>query len=164
MPTLLKADAIISNDWQLLEGDLPAAAELPAGKLLLPLAYWQANRNTLTAAEVGVWVPTDAEPEDFAADLPAIQLLGIRFGAFNDGRGLSLAALLRTRYGYQGELRALGAVHEDLLHYMRRCGIDSFLLPDGANVEAAQRNYRLIATPYQGSVVEPQPLFRRSAR
>jgi uncharacterized protein (DUF934 family) len=82
----------------------------------------------------------------------------------NDGRGLSLAVLLRTRLGYRGEIRAIGVVHEDLTRYLLRCGFDSLLLPDGRNVDAAMAASRLEGPFYQGSVVEPRPAFRRVRR
>ena len=83
------------------------------------------------ARDIGMWLPGDDEPDKVELLLPKVPLIAIRFAAMNDGRGLSLAVLLRTRFAYTGELRAIGEVHEDVLQYMRRCGIDSYQLPDG---------------------------------
>ena len=71
----------------------------------------------------------DSEPNELIGLLDRIALIAIRFSTVNDGRGLSIAVILRTRLGFKGELRAIGEVHEDVLHYMRRCGIDSYELP-----------------------------------
>ena len=45
-----------------------------------------------------------------------------------DGRGYSLARLLRTRHGYTGELRAVGDVLRDQLYFLQGCGFDAFQL------------------------------------
>ena len=88
-------------------------------------------------------LPVDAEPEPAYKEASAI---GIEFPAFTDGRGLSLAVLLRTRVHYTGELRALGATHEDVLHYMVRCGFDAIDLPAERNADTALR----LISPYSG--------------
>jgi uncharacterized protein (DUF934 family) len=61
----------------------------------------------------------------------------IHFPKFGDGRGFSIAKLLRTRYGYRGELRAVGHVVRDHLGPMEQVGFDSFLLKDGEDAEVA---------------------------
>jgi phosphoadenosine phosphosulfate reductase len=43
-----------------------------------------------------------------------------------DGRGFSIARLLRDRDNYQGEIRAVGEFIVDMMPLMRRVGIDSF--------------------------------------
>ena len=103
----------------------------------------------------------EAEPDAAYVDASAI---AIEFPAFNDGRGLSLAVLLRTRYGYTGELRAVGAVHEDILHYMTRCGFDAFELPDERDAHTALDVIEPYTGQYQGSVTQPEPAFRRVNR
>ena len=89
-------------------------------------------------------------------------LIGIDFPAFNDGRGLSLAVLLRTRFGYNNEIRAVGAIHEDLLHYLQRCGFSTAELPDDRSTDTALACLQPHAGHYQGSVTEPRPKFRRA--
>ena len=76
----------------------------------------------------GVALSVDQEIEERFLAAP---LIGIEFPTFNDGRGLSLAFLLRSRHGYQGDLVATGAVQADILHYMRRCGFTAAMLPGG---------------------------------
>ena len=97
------------------------------------------------AADKGVelLLPVDAELD--AAYLQATAI-GIDFPAFTDGRGLSLAVLIRTRLGYRGELRALGAIHEDILHFMVRCGFDTMELPADRDASTALR----LLEPYSG--------------
>lgn len=94
----------------------------------------------------------------------AAERIAIEFPAFNDGRGLSLAVLLRTRHGYAGDIMATGDVHEDMLHYLRRCGFTSFLVPDGRSLETAMSTLAPYSDYYQASVIEPEPAFRRIGR
>ncbi|MDE0061741.1 MAG: DUF934 domain-containing protein [Gammaproteobacteria bacterium] len=94
----------------------------------------------------------------------AANRIAIEFPAFNDGRGLSLAVLLRTRHGYAGDIVATGDVHEDMLHYLRRCGFTSFLVPDERSLDTALSTLAPYSDYYQASVIEPQPAFRRIGR
>jgi uncharacterized protein (DUF934 family) len=159
---LLKGDRIVSDEWIVVDDELQPST-LPTGPVIWPVNLWLAHRESLLerAAPAAIWLDGDAEPDGIAPYLGELSLIAIRFPSFNDGRALSLAVLLRTRFGFGGELRAIGAVHEDLIHYMRRCGIDSYLLREGADVEVAQRSFRAIGEAYQGSVIDPQPRFRR---
>lgn len=109
----------------------------------------------------GLWLAVDSEP---SPPLPAVALIAIEFPAFNDGRGLSLAVLLRSRYGYRGELRAVGDTHPDLLHYMRRCGFDTVLLPEPHTLDSARAAFDPYSDYYQASVNNPEPAFRRMRR
>ncbi len=135
MPTLLSNEAILPSDE----------------REFLPLTDW------LSARSEPLLLECDAQPDAAIKDAPSI---AINFPVFNDGRGLSLAVLLRTRLGFTGELRAVGDVHQDILHYMRRCGFDSYLLPDGRNPEQALKLLTPYSAHYQASVENPQPSFR----
>jgi uncharacterized protein (DUF934 family) len=106
--------------------------------------------------------PTD-DPAAIAARLSEISLIEINFPKFGDGRGFSIARLLRERYGYKGELRAVGEVARDHLHYMEQCGFDAFLLREGEDVEDALAAFDDFSEHYQASVKQPTPLFRRRA-
>ena len=112
-------------------------------------------------SEAGVCIAVDQEVEErfLEADVIAID-----FPAFIDGRGLSLAVLLRNRHGFTGELIAVGDVHEDVLHYMQRCGFTSFLIPDGRDPNTALSALAPYSDYYQASVVEPKPAYRRNGR
>lgn len=162
--TLLNGAEVAINDWPLLE----AQESLPAsGKVLVPVARWLEEFTGLGGDEIqriGVILDVDSEVDTFADRLTRVPLIAISFPAFNDGRGLSLATLLRTRYGFKGELRAVGVVHEDVVHYLLRCGFDSLLLPPGRNIDVAKRGLSVMSHYYQGSVIEPKPAFRRVQR
>ena len=164
MPTLIKDGRVVTDDWHLL--DAVTDHTVPPHSIV-PADYAVAHAEQLFGADlapIGVWIPGDGEPADVAPVLDRLPLIAIRFGAVNDGRGLSLAVLLRTRYNYKGELRAFGEVLEDVMNYMRRCGFDSYQLPDGHDPDVALRAMRSLSDFYQGSVIEPRPAFRRVAR
>ncbi len=160
---LLDGDQVVDNRWTIVEDDELTLDSLPAGPVICPAEFWLTNRDALAgrAEPVAVWLNVDDEPDALADHLSELALIAIRFPAFSDGRGLSLAVLLRGRFGFRGELRAIGEVHEDLIHYMRRCGIDSYLLREGGKLDAAQRSYNAMSGWYQGSVIDPEPRFRR---
>jgi uncharacterized protein (DUF934 family) len=162
MAQVIKHRALSADSWQLLEPD--AAGALPAGGgVIVPLARWLSERDTLLArtGDVGVWLETDADPAALASDLGHLKLIAIRFASFTDGRGYSLARLLRERHGYRGELRAVGEVLRDQLYYLSRCGFDAFALRADQNAEQALAAFNDFSEDYQVSVEQPTPLFRR---
>ena len=87
----------------------------------------------------------------------------VNFPKFGDGRGYSTARLLRERYGYKGELRAVGAVTRDNLHFLEQCGFDTFLLREDQDPQEALAAFGDFSETYQGTVAQPRPLFRRRA-
>lgn len=104
--------------------------------------------------------PTD-DPQDIADRLPGVQLVAVNFPKYGDGRGYSIARLLRERYGYKGELRAVGVVARDQLRFMAQCGFDSFQLREGEDAQAALEGLADFSEAYQASALQPVPLFRR---
>ena len=122
---------------------------------VVPLAQWN--------GEPGVLLGPADDPESIAAYLKQISVVAIEFPQFTDGRGYSIARLLRERYGYEGEIRAVGEVLRDNLYYLSRCGFDSFALGDKENLEEAIHSLSTFSDGYQASVERPQPLFRRRA-
>jgi uncharacterized protein (DUF934 family) len=96
-----------------------------------------------------------------AVSLEGVTRIEVLFPKFGDGRGYSIARLLRERYGYKGELRAVGQVARDHLYYMEQCGFDAFLLREGEDVAEALAAFDDFSEAYQASVAQPVPLFRR---
>ena len=92
--------------------------------------------------------PTD-DPAAFADRLGAAARVEVHFPKFGDGRGFSLGRLLRDRYGYEGELRAVGHLTRDHLLYLERCGFDAFELRDGEDADEALAGFRVFSTSYQ---------------
>ena len=90
-----------------------------------------------------------------------IRSIAVNFPKYGDGRGYSIARLLRERYGYKGELRAVGEVARDHLHAMAQCGFDVFQLRDGEDAYAALTAFDDFSDQYQATASQPVPLFRR---
>jgi len=163
MPTLIKNNVVAVDDWRVVQDGSEALGQ---SRVIVPAPYAIDHASTLFADghEIGIWLEGDAELDGVVPLLDRVSMIAIHFPAFNDGRGLSLAVLLRTRFGYTAELRAIGDVHTDILHYLRRCGFDSYLLPDGRDPAIALTALDSLTDFYQGSVVQPLPAFRRIAR
>ena len=167
MATLIKERRIVADSWRLLErgpkGELP---EVPArGDVIVPLALWLARREELLSrvetGPLGVWLDASEGPEALAGDVQRLPLIAVNFPKFGDGRGYSIARLLRERYGYKGELRAVGEVVRDHLFYMESCGFDAFLLREGEDPVEALTGFEDFSESYTASVTRPVPLFRR---
>jgi uncharacterized protein (DUF934 family) len=91
--------------------------------------------------------------EDLAPHLAHVALVAIEFPNPGDGRGYTSARMLRQRYGFKGEIRAVGAgVKQDLLFFMARCGIDSFDLADTENEAEARQALQRFTLAYQPAV------------
>jgi uncharacterized protein (DUF934 family) len=118
------------------EGDAPP----PTGPVLVHLADWQAKRAELLGrgTPLGVWLKSDESPELIADDLANLELVALEFPVFRDGRAYSYARILRERFGYRGEVRAVGEVLMEQLHFMLRTGFDAFEL-DGDDPLAAYK-------------------------
>lgn len=145
---------------------------IPAsGKIIVPLTIWTARKAELAERaarnEVGVWLESFELLEDLLAsvsDINSLPLIAIHFPRFVDGRGFSLATLLRTRYGFKNELRAIGDVLRDQLYFMHRCGFDAYAIRADRSAEDALASLRDFSEPYQGAVDNPLPVWRRHAR
>jgi uncharacterized protein (DUF934 family) len=104
--------------------------------------------------------PSD-DPASVAGELGRAARVEVNFPKFGDGRGYSIARLLRERYGYRGELRAVGHITRDLLFFLESCGFDAFELREGENPQEALAAFEDFSESYQASVTRPLPLFRR---
>jgi uncharacterized protein (DUF934 family) len=162
MAQIIRRCAVIQDNWQLLEQE--SAGALPSGgDVIVPLGLWVSEREAMSrrSGRIGVWLETDADPESIVPDLARFDVIAIRFAAFADGRGYSLARLLRERHGYSGELRAIGDVLRDQIYYLSRCGFDAFALRADQDPEQALSALNDFSEAYQVSVERPDPLFRR---
>lgn len=168
MAQLIKNGAAAIDTWQTLEipeGEAVETLALPAGDLIVPLAVWQARKAELAGRErLGLLLQPADKVEEVADELARFAVIAVNFPKFVDGRGYSTASLLRQRYGYSGELRAVGDVLHDQLFFMRRVGFDAFALKDGKNLDyALAAGFSAFGDAYQGSTSQPQPFFRRRA-
>ena len=160
MPRLIKQESVVEDEWvQLAVGaDIPVDAD----KLLVAAADWpQRQKELVGRARVGVWIDGDGDIEGILPDLSSIDVIAVNFPVFTDGRGYSLARLLRERYQFRGELRAIGDILPDQLYYLKRCGFDAFALRADRDPEAALGALKPFTESYQAATDQPEPLFRR---
>jgi uncharacterized protein (DUF934 family) len=168
MPKLIKNGQIVDDPRAVLKLAADESAEtivLPATAQLLPLAVWLARRAEILASGVahGVWLDAGEGPEAIAADLEHLAVIGVNFPKFTDGRGYSTARLLRERYGFRGEIRAIGDVLQDQLYFMKRCGFDAYALREDKDFAAAIQSLDDFSESYQAAADQALPLFRRRA-
>lgn len=159
MQNLIKNDAVTEDAWRLIRSDDESydAAE----DVILPLAAWLALDPAARSGQAAPWLAPDADLSLLRPALAQLPLIAIDFPAFTDGRGYSLARLLRERYGYQGELRAIGDVQRDQLAYLARVGFTAFAIRDDRPAQAALDGLRDFSDQYQATVLQPEPLFKR---
>lgn len=151
-----------ADDWAVLDAkEAPAAADFK--RRLLPLAFALEHAAELRAHQpTGIWLEPQDEPAQAAPLFDRIALVAVSFPKFTDGRGYSTASLLRGRYGWRGELRAIGDVLQDQLFYLRRVGFDSFALRADRSIHEALRAFKDFSVTYQGAADDTRPLFART--
>ena len=155
---------IVDDSWQRLDADTGVDQVPDSGAVIVPLTLWQAHRDALIARQdpVGVWLEAGEEPSALADDLGQLPLIAINFPVYRDGRGYSYARELRTRFGYQGEIRAIGDVLQDQLEYMWRCGFDAFAVREDKDIEEALAGLKGFSVHYQGDARNPLPIYARN--
>jgi uncharacterized protein (DUF934 family) len=132
---LLKEGAVVEDTWTPLAEGAEAA---PLGNVIITLEQWQAGGERLRGhnGRLGLRLRSDQSPAQLADDLQHFDLIALEFPRFGDGRAYSYARLLRERYGFKGELRAVGNVLRDQFVFMLRCGFNSFEVANDKAVEA----------------------------
>ncbi len=163
---LVKGGQVVADPWQHLEDD----SLLPdSGPVTVTWKRWAAERDALKRApsELGVRIPNDLPTAEIGADVSRFALIALAFPNFGDGRAFSQARVLRSRYGFTGEIRATGNVVRDQLQFMQRCGIDAFEVSERAIAEnwlAALGDFDLFYQPAEDNRpwIARQRLSRRA--
>lgn len=166
MPKLIKDKAIVDDSWTVIDAtDTPEAVDTSANQVIVPLNVWNAQKDVLAArkSEIGVWLNSDELADELGADATGFQIVAINFPGFMDGRGFTAARLLRERFGFVGELRAIGHVIRDQLFFLQRCGFNSFMLGNDTDLETALESFSDFTETYQAACDQKLPLFRRRA-
>lgn len=158
MPLLINRTPVENDPWITLEDEQAIPAE---GAVILPLAQWLENRDALTDREIGVQVNGEDDLEQVLALNGQVELIAVEFPAFTDGRGFSIARLLR-RAGYQGQLRAVGDVTRDRLAYLERCGFDALDVPEERFKDEVLNAFDEVSVRYQGGASVARPAYPQS--
>lgn len=157
MRKLIKQREVIEDSWRYADEDSQAEA------VIVPLPRWLEERRQWLASgkRLGVRIGPADKVEALAPDLPSLQVVAIEFGGLAEGRGYSQAQLLRRRYGFTDEIRAVGKIQRDQLLYMARCGFDVFELPQDADFDVALTAFKDFTVAYQPAVDTSVQLRRR---
>ena len=96
---------------------------------VLTIVEWR-ERHRSVSPPLALTLDPGFAVEEIGGALADIAMIKVVFPKFTDGRGYSMGWLLRTRLGYEGELRAVGDVLFDEMQFMMRCGFDAFEITD----------------------------------
>jgi uncharacterized protein (DUF934 family) len=132
---LIKRGKRVDDPWILVGDDESIPTDTP---VIVTLEHWRSKKSDLIArgAGVGVLLHSDEPPSNLADDLESLEVIALDFPTFRDGRAYSYARILRENMGYEGEIRAVGDVLLEQLHYMDRVGFDAFEIGCEDAVEA----------------------------
>jgi len=157
MPTIIKDRTITESEFQVADAD----TDISSNNILLPLATYLENRAVLAGRnDVGVWIDAGEDVEDIQDVANSLPIIALNFPNFVDGRAYSSANLLRRKFHYEGEIRAIGDVRRDQLEQMLRCGFNAFQMADGQNLEASLLGLDGFTYNYQTTIDRPDPLFQ----
>ena len=160
---VIKDARIMEDDWQLVKpAEEGKEITVPEGRVIVPYQYWKANRQAMLdrGTAFGVCIAGDDPIEEVAEDLKHFAIIALDFPAFKDGRNYSHARLLRDRYKYTGELRAVGDILRDQLFYLHRCGIDSFCVREDKDIEDALKGLMDFSVTYQTAADGAVPVYK----
>ena len=146
---LIRESELVNDEYT----DVSAQGHIPgSGAVIVSLDQWQSHRQSLIerADPVGLRLQSSEHPEAVAEDVGHLALIALEFPTFRDGRAYSYARLLRDRYGFSGELRAVGEVLLEQIHFMSRVGFNAFEVESDtpvADFETAQRDFSVWYQP-----------------
>ena len=149
------------DPWHTIDGDDgPMVTLTPAPFSLLTLLQWRGVRSHWPEGmPVGVLLANDLEVTEIVDDLPRLALVTLQFPKWVDGRAYSQAKLLRSRYRYAGQVRAIGEVLVDMLPLLQRTGFDAVVMRADQSRDAAERALGFFRGHYQGDALDNRPLF-----
>jgi uncharacterized protein (DUF934 family) len=162
MRRILRRRDIVEDSWRYL-GEEVAAGD----PLIVPLAELRAERERWWnwSGRLGARLNPSERVEALVADLPRLDLVALEFPNPGDGRGYSQARLLRERFRFRGDLRAVGAgVRQDQAFLLARCGFDSLETGAGVDLEAVRGALDRYDVAYQPGAPEIALRRRRFSR
>ncbi len=138
MTRIWKETGFVNDDpWVIENEDIKAGSN---EKAILGLSDFLARVAEGDETGLGVLINPADDVRRLEGHLDRIALVALAFPAFSDGRAFSHASLLRSRLGYQGEVRAVGDVLIDHIPLMLRCGIDSFAVTNATALKRLSEN------------------------
>lgn len=157
MALLLKDGRTVENSWNAVADE---AEILPDGPVIVSLDRWRRDRAALAGRNVplGVRLKSHQTAAEIASDLGRFDVVALEFPKFRDGRPFSTARDLRERYGFSGEIRAVGHVIPDQYLFLIRTGFSSVEVPDNANLVTWRLALEEVSVAYQLGVLDDAPL------
>lgn len=155
---LIKGGNIVDDQWHYVDD---ATDIIPDGPVIVTLARWRSQRTALLerGGPLGIRLASEEPPREIADDLDRFDLVALEFPVFRDGRAYSYARLLRERFGYDGELRAVGNVLRDQFLFLHRCGFDAFEVADDRHAGAWLQSISEFSVWYQPATDSRTPVF-----
>ena len=156
---VIRGEEWVGDDWILAaEDDLVP----PGAKLIVGFDRYTAHPESFAAAvAIGLLLPNTMDVVESWPSLSALPLIALQIPKFGDGRAYSQASLLRERCGYKGELRAIGDVLVDQLHYLRRCGFDVLVPRGDQDPDACLRALKGFSSDYQSAADHAPSIWQR---
>jgi uncharacterized protein (DUF934 family) len=152
---LWQGDQFVADAWRHAETDDGE------GHVILPLAAWlglTAEQRKAGSNRLGVLLAPGDKLDLIAADLSSIPLVALAFPAYNDGRSHSKAALLKSRYKYSGEVRAVGDVLVDQIPLLLRNGFDTLEVTNAVAIKRLQQGVSTaVDVYYQPATADAKP-------
>jgi len=144
---------------------VPDEVPVPRGDVIVSMSRFQRDGERLLGEgrHVGVRVEADESVEDLAYDLPRLSVVALAFPKFRQGQAYTSARLLRERFGFRGEVRAVGDVLREQARFMARCGFDAFEPADGSGAEDWARAVGRFRHVYQRTADGLEPAFEERA-
>ena len=147
---LIKNGSFVQDEWTTLADDeaLPAS-----GSIIVSLERFNTEQNLLLARDgkLGIRLKSGQEPTPIAPYLDRLALVALEFPTYRNGRAYSYARMLRDRFGFKGEVRAVGGVLRDQFFYMSRVGFDALEVGDNITPEAYADAMGTFTQAYQPS-------------
>ena len=155
---IIKNREVIDDTWI----SITANQTVPAGDVIVPVNTWLTQREGLAhrQGKLGVLLNSNDDLDFIIPDLIYFDLVALNFPKYTDGRNFSLARLLRDRYNYEGEIRAVGNILRDQLAFLERCGFDAFTLTDYYDPEKSITSFDDISVKYQTAADRVEPAYR----
>lgn len=161
---VVRASGVESNSTvHLAPTESLSLESLPEKTVSVPLAFWQQHKAALISRgyPIAVQLAGREQAEDLAADLDQIHMVVLTFVNFVDGRNYSDAHKLRVRYGFKGEIRAVGDVHFDQIGFLARVGVDAFELSGEQDHDYALKAFKEFTEVYQPAADGKPLIFSR---
>jgi uncharacterized protein (DUF934 family) len=153
MPALINSSKLIEDTWVRLTDDQAVGDHknvvVSLGRLV---QYW--DELISLPVNLGVELEPGIDIEGVLNYLDQLQIIVLQFKVFSDGRAFSQARLLRERYAFSGDIRAVGDVICDQLWFMKRNGFNQFELAMGEDIDLAFKTFSQISLTYQTELQE----------